>query len=60
MKGMFIIRDKETGEILIEIHPWVLYVLLTYSGEFDFDRNQIRIFIDETEIPMPEGMENES
>ncbi len=59
MKGMFIIKDKETGKIILEIHPWAMFLLLTYSGEITLDRNLIQIFIDDTEILMPEGMENE-
>ncbi|HEA68079.1 MAG TPA: hypothetical protein ENI07_14840 [Desulfobacterales bacterium] len=56
MKGMFIIKDKETGEIIQEIHPWALFVLLTYHGEFELSCDEIDIFIDEILIPMPEGM----
>ncbi len=59
MKGMFIIKDKQTGEILVELHPWSLFLLLTYSEDIKLDRNKIQIFIDDTQIPMLEGMENE-
>ena len=56
MKGLIVVKDKETGEIYLEINVWVILLLLECSDQIDCDTNKVGIFIDGQEIPKPEGM----
>jgi hypothetical protein len=60
MSPQMIIKDKETGEILQCIHIWAVFLLLTFYGEFNYDRNKIQIFFDDKEFPIPEVLKGEN
>ncbi|MBW8042575.1 MAG: hypothetical protein FVQ85_21630 [Planctomycetes bacterium] len=59
MKGLIVVKDKETGEIYQSINVWVVLLLLNIYDECTVDTDKVEIFIDGQEIPRPEGMNND-
>lgn len=55
MKGILSIRMKENNREVLRVTPWQIVHQLNYVSVFKIDINEIRVFVDDEEIPKPEG-----
>ncbi len=60
MKGLILVKDKETGEIYQALNVWVFLCLLNIYDIWNISTDKVDIYIDDIKIPRPEGFKDES
>ncbi|HEA68078.1 hypothetical protein LCGC14_0867630 [marine sediment metagenome] len=60
MEGIIRVVDKETGDDVLNLNVWVIFMMLSFRGHIDLDIKKFKLFIDLEEIPCPEILDDES